>query len=504
MNSFFRLLNNHHAASLSKRSAIACALSLALAGSLWQSTALAATKVTEGLVIQNATIVSTRDGSLSRNMDLILKDGEISQIGAAGSFSVGGDAKSFDANGKFVVPGYLDMHVHVIDADNPETYLDLMLAYGITGFRQMSGSDEMLANRADASTPSQPEALVIPGRVLVPPTAPTPDAVVAEIHRQKEAGADFIKVLSLAPPVYLKALEETTKLDMPFAGHIPPSMDPESVAGKGISAIEHLGGLESLLIGCSSNEVALREKIAKHPHQPPPKLPPEQMKRVIERMIANPVHSHSVLEYAVIDEVIGTYDEDKCQAQAQVFAENDTWQIPTLIRLRTMQFGDADIYRNDPDLQYVSSSRLAMWNELGDQFGTEITAEHRQALERLFEFQLKLTKVLDDAGVPMLAGSDLGGQWVLPGSGLHREFELLDEAGLSPLTILQMTTLNGAAFLGREDTMGAVEVGKGANLVLLDENPLADVKNLNSIHAVVRAGQLYDSSDLDMLRKKHQ
>lgn len=503
MNRFFHLWNDRGMASSSRRSVIACALSVAL----WQPVASAASDAGASLVIRNATIVSTRDGSLAPRMDLLVQDGKISQIGAAGSLAPVAGATTFDAQGKFVVPGYLDMHVHALDADNPETYLDLMLAHGITGFRQMSGTEAMLAKRAEqaaSAASQQPEALVVPGRVLVVPTAPTPDAVVAEIHRQKDAGADFIKVLSLAPPVYLKALEETKKLGLPLAGHIPPSMDPKVVATQGISAIEHLGGLESLLVGCSSNEAALREKIVKHPHQPPPQLPPEQMKRIIERMIANPVHSHSVLEYAVIDEVTSSYDEAKCRAQAKVFADNATWQIPTLIRLRTMQFGDAEIYRNDPDLQYVSASRRAMWNELAEQFGTEISTEHRQALERLFDYQLKLTKVLDDAGVPMLAGSDLGGQWVLPGSGLHHEFELLSEAGLTPLRILQMTTLNGAKFLGRESSLGAVEVGKDADLVLLDENPLADVKNLASINAVVRAGQLHARADLEALKKKHQ
>jgi len=114
--------------------------------------------------------------------------------------------------------------------------------------------------------------------------------------------------------------------------------------------------------------------------------------------------------------------------------------------------------------------------------------------------QLKLVTLFDRAGVKMLAGDDMGGaQWIVPGIGLHQEFDLLEAAGLAPLRVLQMTTLDGAEFLGREARMGTVEAGRNANLVLLDANPIASVHNLHGIHAVVRDGRYYSRADLDEL-----
>jgi imidazolonepropionase-like amidohydrolase len=102
----------------------------------------------------------------------------------------------------------------------------------------------------------------------------------------------------------------------------------------------------------------------------------------------------------------------------------------------------------------------------------------------------------------MMAGSDFGGGFVVAGFGLHHEFDLLAQAGLSPLDVLQMTTLNGAKFLGREATMGSVAEGKNADLVLLDANPIASVANLHRISAVVRAGTYYPAGALAAMKEQ--
>ena len=116
--------------------------------------------------------------------------------------------------------------------------------------------------------------------------------------------------------------------------------------------------------------------------------------------------------------------------------------------------------------------------------------------------ELKLTQIFDQAGVKLMAGSDYGGGWVIPGVSLHQEFDLLADAGLSPLKILQMTTLLAAQFLDRESISGSVEAGKNADLVLLDRNPIEDAGNLHGIHAVVRAGSFYTRENLDQLKEK--
>jgi imidazolonepropionase-like amidohydrolase len=122
-------------------------------------------------------------------------------------------------------------------------------------------------------------------------------------------------------------------------------------------------------------------------------------------------------------------------------------------------------------------------------------------LHDAYALKLKIVKLFDDVGVKMLAGTDTGGGWVIPGFSLHQEFDEFARAGVPPLHVLQMTTLNAAEFLGKTATMGSIETGKNADLVVLDANPVESVGNLHEIRAVVRAGVLYDRKDLDAIEE---
>ena len=113
-----------------------------------------------------------------------------------------------------------------------------------------------------------------------------------------------------------------------------------------------------------------------------------------------------------------------------------------------------------------------------------------------------MLRVFDQAGVAMVAGTDLGGQWDIAGFALHDDFDLLAQDGIAPLKVLQMTTLDAAKFLGREATMGGVDVGKNADLVLLDGDPTRSVQNLHRIRAVVRAGRFYAADELEAMKAK--
>ena len=217
------------------------------------------------------------------------------------------------------------------------------------------------------------------------------------------------------------------------------------------------------------------------------------------RVIANPVLFLDPVDFKVMQRVIDSYSTAKCRTLAATFVAHDTWQVPTLIRIRTMEIGDDPVYRNDPNLRYVGVATRRMWDELGTQFSTKLPLETRRSLSEFFALQLKLVKLLQSSGVNMLAGSDSGGdgEWDIAGFSLHQEFDLLAQAGLSPLQVLQMATLNGAVFLHREAIMGSVEIGKEANLVVLDGNPMNDVRNLHKVHAVIRRGTYHPRQALD-------
>jgi imidazolonepropionase-like amidohydrolase len=472
-----------------------------------QSTSTSAQLILDGVII-----VDPRDGKLTRNARITINDGKITEISPAGGPVPGGPAKYVDAREKYVVPGYLDMHAHPLagdasplDSAESAASLTLMLVNGITGFRQMSGSPELLEKRRSGAfqqPAAMPAVLAMPGSILTGANAATPEAAVAEVQRQKSSGADFIKVVDVGPQVFFAAEEEAKRVALPFVGHLPLAVDAVQASERGMKSIEHLGPRDSVLVGCSSDEAALREAISRIPPRKPPPLPPEVFAKLTEKIIANPIAFTDASEIARYQRVIDTYSEAKCRQLAVKFATNGTWQTPTLIRLRTMMFGNDPEYMTNPNLRYVSADTKRLWQEVAQEYSAKISPASAVTLAAFYNLQLKLVKLFQEAGVKMMAGDDYGGQWLVPGFGLHQEFDQLAHAGLSPLEVLQMTTINGAEFIGRTASMGAVEAGKDADLVLLDGDPVESVQNLHRISAVVRAGSYFSRDDLDQLKAK--
>jgi len=473
-------------------------------GAAFGALLLASPAFAQSLVLNGVTIIDTQTGKLTRNQSVAIDNGKVTQIARAGTIKPGAGAKVIDARGQYLVPGYLDMHVHSLNEPDPTASLELMLANGITGVRQMSGSPEMLQKRRDGQLklPADgPEILAVPGTVLTGANAGTPEAAIAEVDRQKQMGADFIKVIDVKPDPFFAALGEAKKLGLVFDGHLQSTSAIEKAADEGMSAIEHLGPRESVLLGCSSDEDALRKAIAAKPPQAPPSAPGPAERRL--RATTNPTMATDPVNFDLMKRVVATYSDDKCRALMKRIKKDGMWMTPTLIRLRTMEFGDDPAYRHSPNLRYVPAKTQQLWQEMADEFPQIVTPDRRAMLKKFWALQLRLTKLLEDAGVPMMTGTDSGGvgHWEISGVALHQEIDLLHQAGLKPLTILQMTTLNGAKFLHRDDRMGSVAVGKDADLVLLDANPAASAANLHRINAVVRSGNYYDKDALERLKQ---
>ena len=467
--------------------------------------AIAAPGIATPLVLEHVTVVDTADGHLSRDMAVVIDGGTIARVVPARGVAVPG-ARVVDARGKFVVPGFNDMHAHPLNHGGAagRDDLQLLLANGVTGFRQMSGSSDLLAARVAGSLMPPgpvPALLAMPGDVLIRPVAATPAAGVAAVDAQKAAGADFIKIVDVAPPVFFAVAAEAKKVGLTFVGHLPPGVDAAKASAAGFHSIEHLGPFATMILTCSSDEAAIRAEMAAHPPQSPPTLPPAQALAALEAAAAAPLLPRLAdpALFALLDRIAATYDPAKCAALASTFIANDTWMSPTLIRVRTILYGDDPAYVNDPDLRYVAPARRALWASLAQRMTTGVSAEHRAVLARFWAAQLRMLKQFDAAGVPMIAGSDLGGQWDIAGFSLHHDFDLLAADGFTPLHVLQMTTRDAAHFLGRDDVMGSVAAGKRADLVVLDGNPVESVRNLHRISAVIRCGEILSRSDLDGL-----
>jgi hypothetical protein len=457
-------------------------------------------------ILRGVTVVDTRDGSLTPGMDVTVTRNRITGIGPASDQATLG---SVDVSGQYLVPGYLEMHAHPLESKDPAGSLELMLAFGITGFRQMSGSPKLLGQRAAGNLPlpkDSPALLALPGTVLSPLNAGTDAAAVATVAEQHAAGADFIKVGFVAPDVFFAAQAEANRLGIGILGHLPVNIDVIRASREGMRSIEHLGPGLGLLAACSSDEAGVRATLAAQRQLKLPSARIPFMDRVVATMIkkiaVNPTKLSRPADVELMRHAVGTFDQGKAKALAGHFVADGTWQCPTLIRKRTSQLCDAPEYRTEENLRYVADSTVKTWSAAADTFAKRPAGE-RAAFREEFALQLRVTKLFDEAGVKMLAGSDASGAvWEIPGYALHQEFDLLAEAGLSPLRILQMTTLNGAEFLGRTDTMGTVEVGKQADLVLLDANPVEDVKHLHGVSGVVRGGRYYSAAALGDLKRR--
>jgi hypothetical protein len=291
---------------------------------------------------------------------------------------------------------------------------------------------------------------------------------------------------------------------MAILGHLQDGLDAAEAAQLGFRSIEHLGPGSTLWIGCSTAEAELKQEIAWLPMMKAPPLKIPFLRALIlwrlQTILINPAAFAAPAYVARLQRAIDSFSEAKCRALAATFAEHGTWHVPTLVRLRSQELADAPEYANDSYLRYLPAAKLRKWRAVTRRF-SKLPAAMRQTFAAAYPRQMQLAKLLADSGIRMMSGSD-GGWLSGPGLTLQEEFVQLGNAGFTPLKILQMTTINPAEYLGRTGSMGTVEVGRNADLVLLDANPLERVANLGAIAGVVRAGIHHSREELTALRDR--
>ena len=465
-----------------------------------------APSATGDFVLRDVTVVDVTDGTHAGGQDIRVTGGAIASIGATGRQTT--DIPVVEGSGAFVVPGYVDSHAHALnDPGEVAGAYALMLANGITGFRQMSGSPQLLQDRRAGRLPAPPGApalLATPGTLLTPMNSGTPTAAAAEVRAQQEQGADFIKAGMTSHDTFLAALAEAGRIGIPLAGHLPGDLDPRDAARGGMRCIEHLGPGVTVFAATCSCEAEIRSAPPREIKLPKLKLPgmDRVLDRVLRQLVVNPAVITKPSDAYSLELADASFDQQRAVDLAALFVEHETWHCPTLIRLHTQQFADEPEHSADPRLRFIAPHEIARWRKATAKF-TTLPDATRQALRAHWPTQLRLTKTLSDAGVPLLAGTDAGGAgWVIPGFALHDEFDLLAAAGLAPLKILQAATAAPARFLGLASVAGRVAPGYRADLVLLGRDPLGGGpqeghRALRDITAVVRAGHLWSRPDLD-------
>jgi imidazolonepropionase-like amidohydrolase len=259
-----------------------------------------------------------------------------------------------------------------------------------------------------------------------------------------------------------------------FAGHVPGAVTIAEASEQGQKSIEHLN-LIGVLVACAEDEAALRKELA----------------------------AAAGLDLA-LDARVGTkaaavYSPKKAEALFATFVKNGTTQVPTLTVLRALAHLDDPDFRDDARLKYMSPFTKAFWDPKGTTRFKNLTKEDYAELNKVFKENQRLVGAMRKAGVEVLAGTDCLNPYCFPGFSLHDELALLVEAGLTPMEALQAATRNPARYLGLSDELGTIAKGKRADLVLLDADPLADVRNTTKIQAVVQDGRLYSREQLHQM-----
>jgi Amidohydrolase family len=198
---------------------------------------------------------------------------------------------------------------------------------------------------------------------------------------------------------------------------------------------------------------------------------------------------------ALAEEMWRTQDAQKCQALFRRFAKNGTWHTPTIALHRMLAFRREQDFISDVRLRYVPIDTVQEWLKPARE-AESVDLETRKAR---FQKKLEYVGAMHSAGVRLLAGTDIGNPFLYPGFSLHDELELFVQAGLTPLEALKTATVNPAKYLGLSRSLGTIEKGKVADLVLLEANPLANIRNTQKIAAVVVNGSYISKPELQKM-----
>jgi len=433
------------------------------------------------LALTHVTVIDMTGAPAKSDMTVVITGEAISEIGMSGKVTVPQNATVLDASGKFLIPGLWDMHVHW----SFKEYLALFVVNGVTGIRIMQGmpfhyqwrksieAGTLLGPRmaissplVDGPNPIQPGSITVDG-------ATTAKEVVDALYQSE---ADFIKVYSLVPrDAYFALAQEAKRKFIPFAGHVPASVAPAEASDAGQASIEHLGGIVFATSNRSDQLQGDRAQLQAEASQDSNYL------LMLRRLEARHAQTHS---------------EQKANALFARFAQNETWQCPTLTQLRGSAFLDDAGFTNDPRLKYMPPGIRAFWNPKNNPLYRSATSVDYTAQRQLLAKALEIVAAMHRAGVGILAGTDTPNPFSFAGFGIHDELALFVKAGLTPLQALQTATRDPARYLGRLDSLGTVEKGKLADLVLLDANPLADIDNSRKINSVIVNGRLLGKDDI--------
>jgi imidazolonepropionase-like amidohydrolase len=417
----------------------------------------------ETVAVTSVNLVDVETGQIIPDTTVVIQGDQIVSVGNPANISLPESAEIVDGSGGFLIPGLWDVHVHL--SYQRESALLALVANGVTYVRDTgSHLSEIEAWRGQIASGeiAGPEILRA-GPILNDREFNTYQLRVANAAEARMAvrtlhkvGVDFIKLhRRTSREAYFAIADECRKLDLPFVGHIPMEVTPLEASNAGQATIEHT---ETLFEGTFSETVA-----------------DDQITAISRWLISDGVPLF------------------------QAFAKNETAFTPTLVVWQEV-IDALEASEIDPRQQYVSQSARDVADEILRQLlddADAFVAERKRLLDQF----AKVVSLANSEGVSILAGTDLAAGFVYPGFSLHDELVMLVEAGLTSLEALQAGTSNPAKLFPALEA-GVIGPGKRANLLLLDANPLEDIRNTRKIRAVILRGKILSRTDLDDILTK--
>ncbi len=398
------------------------------------------------LVVHHISIIDTKNLKIIPDQTIFIKEGRIDKITDREHIPIFEADTIMNGTGKFIIPGFWDMHVHIAWKESlAEQLFPTFLNYGVTGIRDMGGDADILKifkEKVKESPHSSPilfgSGPILDGKKPIHPAfsvSATPSNVRVVLDSLYHRNVDFFKVYSLLSDEVLDSISVySQEKNIPFSGHISEYITPEKASQLGQKSFEHLNRLE---------------------------------------ILAN--------------------DSERISAFARLAQSNGNWFSPTLlIYQRKYEFENGEFFYH-PLFEELDSDLKFEWDQVKTATANSPKTEaDLTLLEKKLESQKRLIKSFYDNGIPFLLGTDFSGmQFIYPGYSLHEEMALMHSIGIPTFDILQMATYNPTLFLGIQDIYGSIEVGKAADFVILNSNPVENIEHTLSIDNVIRAGKIF-------------
>jgi imidazolonepropionase-like amidohydrolase len=437
--------------------------------------ALLAQDAPPATVIENVTLIPMDSERVLKDHSVLVQGRRISAVGPSATMSLPAGAVRIDGRGKYLVPGLAEMHGHFLGPQQvqqlgeafADRFLFLNLACGITTVRGMLGGPRDLRVREELARGARvgPQIFVA-GPSLNGNSIPTLEAAWRVVTEQRAAGYDHLKIHpGILRPVFDAAAETAKREGMTFSGHIPADVGLLHALRAGMRTVEHLDGFVE----------ALQKDGTKLPD------------------------NTGFFGFAILESV----DEAKLPGLIQAVRTAGAWNTTTQVLIDNL-FSDEtpEQLAARPELRYVTAQMRAAW----DKAVRDARAQPGFSVEKGRKFialRRKLIRSLHAAGAPLLLGADAPQIYNVPGFATVRELEALVAAGLKPYDALVAGTRNPAAAVGKPESFGTIAVGRRADLLLLDADPLADIKNVWRRAGVMVAGRFLTAAEIEERLKNY-